>query len=91
MIANPAEAAKRLDDYRKTPRVAPLFILGEALDVLRALPSEAFDCCMTSPPYWGKREYANRGIGLERDYRDFIRNVSAVCAEVLDGFPLSRE
>lgn len=82
MIATPPDAAKRLDDYRKTPRVSPLFILGDALDVLREFPSEAFDCCMTSPPYWGKREYANRGIGLERDYRDFIRNVSAVCAEV---------
>ena len=82
MIANPADAARRLDDYRKIPRVSPLFILGDALDVLREFPSEAFDCCMTSPPYWGKREYANRGIGLERDYRDFIRNVSAVCAEV---------
>lgn len=82
MIATPPDAAKRLDDYRKTPRVSPLFILGDALEVLRGFPSEAFDCCMTSPPYWGKREYANRGIGLERDYRDFIRNVSAVCAEV---------
>ena len=82
MIATPPDAAKRLDDYRKTPRVSPLFILGDALDVLREFPSEAFDCCMTSPPYWGKREYANRGIGLERDYREFIRNVSAVCAEV---------
>ena len=37
---------------------------------------------MTSPPYWGKREYANRGIGLEGDYRDFIRNLTAICAEV---------
>ena len=82
MIATPPDAAKRLDDYRKTPRVSPLFILGDALEVLREFPPEAFDCCMTSPPYWGKREYANRGIGLERDYRDFIRNVSAVCAEV---------
>lgn len=82
MIATPPDAAKRLDDYRKTPRVSPLFILGDALEVLRGFPSEAFDCCMTSPPYWGKREYANRGIGLERDYREFIRNVSAVCAEV---------
>lgn len=82
MIATPPDAAKHLDDYRKTPRVSPLFIHGDALEVLREFPSEAFDCCMTSPPYWGKREYANRGIGLERDYRDFIRNVSAVCAEV---------
>jgi site-specific DNA-methyltransferase (adenine-specific) len=37
---------------------------------------------MTSPPYWGKREYHNGGIGLERDYRDFINNLTAVFAEV---------
>lgn len=75
-------SAQRLDDYRNTPRVAPLFVLGDALEVLREFPSEVFDCCMTSPPYWGKREYANSGIGLEGDYRDFIRNLSAVCAEI---------
>lgn len=73
---------ERLDDYLNTPRVAPLFVLGDALEVLRDFPSEVFDCCMTSPPYWGKREYANSGIGLERDYRDFIRNLGAVCAEI---------
>ena len=75
-------SAQRLDDYLNTSRVAPLFVLGDALEVLREFPSEVFDCCMTSPPYWGKREYANSGIGLERDYRDFIRNLSAVCAEI---------
>lgn len=37
---------------------------------------------MTSPPYWGKREYHNGGIGLERDYTDFIGNLLDVFAEV---------
>ena len=60
----------------------PLFVLGDALDVLREFPPDTFDCCMTSPPYWGKREYANSGIGLERDYRDFIHNLGAICAEI---------
>ncbi len=30
---------------------------GDALTVLRGMPSEAFNCCVTSPPYWGLRDY----------------------------------
>lgn len=25
---------------------------GDALEVLRSLPSESVNCCVTSPPYW---------------------------------------
>lgn len=32
-------------------------LVGNALDVLRTLPSESVDCCVTSPPYWGLRAY----------------------------------
>lgn len=39
---------------------------GDALAVLRTLPSESVDCCVTSPPYWGLRDYDVDGqIGLE--------------------------
>jgi len=37
---------------------------------------------MTSPPYWGKREYENGGIGLEHDYRNFVQNLAAIFSEV---------
>jgi len=30
---------------------------GEALKVLRTLPAESVQCCVTSPPYWGLRDY----------------------------------
>ena len=30
---------------------------GDALDVLRELPDESVDCVVTSPPYWGLRDY----------------------------------
>lgn len=30
---------------------------GDALEVLRTLPSESVHCCVTSPPYWGLRDY----------------------------------
>lgn len=30
---------------------------GDALEVLAGLPAESIDCCVTSPPYWGLRDY----------------------------------
>ena len=30
---------------------------GDCLDVLKTLPSESINCCITSPPYWGLRDY----------------------------------
>ena len=32
-------------------------IQGNALEVLEAFPTESIDCCITSPPYWGLRDY----------------------------------
>lgn len=37
---------------------------------------------MTSPPYWRKRQYPNGGIGLEKDYREYISALLRVFAEV---------
>ncbi len=82
LISSGPTVSDNLVEYLSMPKVSPLFVLGDALEVLKSFPSGLFDCCMTSPPYWGKREYANRGIGLEKDYRDFIDNLCAVCAEV---------
>src|SRR3954464_2649979 len=30
---------------------------GDCRTVLRELPAESVDCCVTSPPYWGLRDY----------------------------------
>ncbi len=60
----------------------PAFVTGDALHILKQLPAASIDCVMTSPPYWGKREYENGGIGLEKDYRDFIRNLLLVFGEL---------
>lgn len=71
--------AEVFDEYRKDGSTAPLLLQGDALEVLAALPADSIDFVMTSPPYWSKREYENGGIGLELDYRDFVRNLAAVC------------
>jgi site-specific DNA-methyltransferase (adenine-specific) len=68
--------------YVQASRMNPLFICGDALEVLRDFPSDSIDCCMTSPPYWGHRQYAGAGIGLESDHRDYVRNLGAICAQV---------
>jgi site-specific DNA-methyltransferase (adenine-specific) len=60
----------------------PLLLNGDAVSVLRDLPDGCIDSAMTSPPYWGKREYENGGIGLEDDYRDFVKNLAAVFDEL---------
>ena len=71
-----------LFSYKNEASRAPLLLNGDALAVLRALPSDSFEFAMTSPPYWGKREYESGGIGLEDDYRDFVTHLAAVCFEV---------
>lgn len=60
----------------------PLLIRGDALDILKRLPARSVDCIMTSPPYWSKREYANGGLGLEPDYRDYVRALADICGEL---------
>lgn len=60
----------------------PLFLEGDALNVLKTFPDESIDFAMTSPPYWSKREYSNGGIGLEKHYNDFIDHLLLVFSEL---------
>ena len=34
---------------------------GDSLEVLRELPDASVDCCVTSPPYFGLRDYGEEG------------------------------
>lgn len=57
--------------------------LGDALDVLRTLPDASVDCCVTSPPYFGLRDYGVAGqIGAEASPSEFVAALVAVFAEV---------
>jgi len=76
------DLSAKLREYLAGSKISPLFFHGEAAEVLQALPPDSFDCVVTSPPYWAKREYANGGIGLERRYQDYVANLVAICAEV---------
>jgi site-specific DNA-methyltransferase (adenine-specific) len=57
--------------------------VGDALQVLRTLPDASVHCCITSPPYWGLRDYGVAGqIGLEATVDDWLLQLVAVFAEV---------
>lgn len=64
----------------------PVFLNGEAVEVLLKMPPASVDCIVTSPPYWGKREYANGGIGLETgpiEYVTALLEIISACQRVL--------
>jgi len=49
---------------------------------LQKLPSESVQCIVTSPPYWGLRDYGIEGqIGLEENLQQYINKLVAVFAE----------
>ena len=56
---------------------------GDALSVLKTMPDESVDMCMTSPPYWGLRDYDTENqIGAEMDMRDYVHHLVKVFREV---------
>jgi len=56
---------------------------GDALTKLKELPSESVDCCITSPPYFGLRDYGVDGqIGLEESPEAYVSKLVEVFREV---------
>lgn len=70
------------EDYRRAEGYRPLLIAGDSRRILEQFSSESIDCCMTSPPYWGQREYAGGGIGQESTWQDYVRDLCEVFAQV---------
>jgi DNA modification methylase len=57
-------------------------LLGDALHVLRTLPDASADCIVTSPPYYGLRDYGIPGqYGLEDSPSAYVETMRAVFAE----------
>lgn len=56
---------------------------GDCLDILKQLPDESVHCCVTSPPYWGLRDYGCDGqMGLEPSPDEYILKMVGVFHEV---------
>lgn len=56
---------------------------GDCRDVLKTFPDESVQCCVTSPPYWGLRDYGHKAqIGQEKSPDEFVASLVAVFDEV---------
>ena len=58
-------------------------IQGDCLEVLKTLPDECVQCIVTSPPYWGLRDYGVDGqIGLEKTPDDYVTKLVEIFREI---------
>lgn len=57
--------------------------VGDCRELLREMPDQSVHCCVTSPPYWGLRDYGVDGqIGMERTPEEYIDQLVRVFQEV---------
>jgi len=60
-----------------------MILTGNSLDILKTLKSESINCCVTSPPYYGLRDYGHdEQIGLEETPEQYIQKLVEVFREV---------
>lgn len=58
-------------------------ITGDILKILPQIPPESVDCIVTSPPYWGLRDYGSDGqIGLEKTVDEYLANLLLITSEL---------
>lgn len=60
-----------------------MILIGDVREKLKELPDQSVHCVVTSPPYWGLRDYGEDGqIGMEDTPEEFVANLVSVFREV---------
>ena len=58
-------------------------VQGDCMDVMAGMAEKSVQCCITSPPYWGLRDYGVEGqFGLEKTLEEYISKMVDVFREV---------
>ncbi len=58
-------------------------LVGDCVEQMRTMPDASVQCCVTSPPYWGLRDYGHDGqIGLEETPDEYVARLVEVFREV---------
>jgi len=58
-------------------------LAGDSREVLPLLEAESIRCCVTSPPYWGLRDYDHPSqVGAEESPEHYVENLVAIFREV---------
>lgn len=60
-----------------------MILIGDNRQTLTTIPDQSIQCCVTSPPYWGLRDYGHDGqIGLEQTPDEYVEQMVAVFRQV---------
>ena len=60
-----------------------MILIGDCLSKLKEVPSESVQTCVTSPPYWGLRDYDDSGqLGQEDHPEQFVSKLTEIFEEV---------
>lgn len=60
-----------------------IIMQGDCRDVLKKIPKKSINCCVTSPPYFGLRDYGHVGqIGLEKTPDEYVSQMVSVFRDV---------
>lgn len=79
------QAVTKLEDNEacSVTKITNSILCGDALETLKRLPEQSVQMCVTSPPYYGLRNYGIDGqIGLEESPSDYIEKLVQVFREV---------
>lgn len=79
----PEDAQPSREQLLANPRNLCEVIVGDARKVLQGFPAGHFRCVVTSPPYWGLRDYGIKGqIGAEISVDEYIADLVRLFSEV---------
>jgi len=73
----------RFGDFKEGPEMKNKILLGSCLEVLKTLPNKIVNTCVTSPPYFGLRDYEVDGqLGLEETPDEYVKKLVLIFREV---------
>lgn len=74
-------AKKIINESIDTPQI--ILEIGDSRKILERFPDQYFQSCITSPPYWGLRDYGVESqIGAEMSVEDYIDDLVNIFSEV---------
>lgn len=60
-----------------------MLLQGDCLELMKTLPDKSVQTCVTSPPYWGLRDYGVEGqLGLEKTPEEYVSKMVEIFREV---------
>lgn len=69
--------------YRSGKYSDHVIIRGDSQDALKLFPDNSIQCCVTSPPYWGLRDYGMPDqLGLEKTPEEYVAKMVGIFREL---------